>query len=118
MKSLVTPLLAASACVVLSLPAAAQETINTGWWIVAGSLRYDADLGHGEMTSDKIWNSVRRCGVEGMTAPSSAFNTFQPGLTVVVVGPYPDPGIAARYLDQVRPCAPDAYLKEATYADE
>ncbi|MBX3577983.1 MAG: SPOR domain-containing protein [Rhizobiaceae bacterium] len=87
------------------------------WYVVVGSFRETSS--NAMQSADALMASVNRgCGGDIQWDYSVKFYNFQPGYLVVFSGPYGSKSRAERMLAQVRPCAPDAYVKSSRYAGE
>lgn len=104
----------------LPLGGAQADTLNSGWWVVLGSIptpnnsftpRVEAGVRRAEA-------AARRCGLQPYQDFSSKFRGFVPGYAVVVVGAFSSQSRARSVLAQARRCVPDAYIKRGAYAGE
>ncbi|MCW2273098.1 hypothetical protein GJ654_03200 [Rhodoblastus acidophilus] len=85
------------------------------WWVVLGSFNAETD---GPLAADALRRRASRCDASVGTEYSSKMRGFRPGLVVTLTGPFPNRAAAERALDRVKPCAPDAYLKQAEEGGE
>lgn len=104
----------------LPLGGAQANTLNSGWWVILGSVpapdnsytpRVEAAVRRAEA-------AARRCGLQPYQDFSSKFRGFVPGYAVVVVGAFSSQSRARSVLAQARRCVPDAYIKRGVYAGE
>ena len=62
--------------------------------------------------------AARRCGAETFNDLSSKFKGFAPGYNVFVIGAFASKPQAEAKLQSVKPCFPQAYLKQGEHLGE
>ena len=96
----------------ITTQATAPARVENPWWVVVGSILDGPDK---DRTTDTIRARTTRCRLATSQDLSSKFSGFRPGYVVVVVGPLDSQPEAARTLEMVRPCVPDAYTKQGRH---
>lgn len=91
------------------VPAPTPTPAATGtYYVVVGSFQ------PGDWTAPRRARQFRACaGIEPIVGRSDDYAGFAPGLTVVMIGSYPDAGAANRALGQAQACVADAYVRVA-----
>ena len=114
-----TPFRIAAPLIVLLMSAAAfaQQQLNEGWWVVVASVP-DSDTASMESDFERVNADVGRCGFTTFNDFSAKFTGFRPGFNVFVIGAYGRKSDAQSVLRLVRPCVPDAYVKQGRYLGE
>lgn len=87
----------------LALIATLTPAIAGEFYVVVNSARYP---------EPRIYSV---CGIPVASDLSGRFLGFRPGLLVTVLGPFRTRQSAEAARSVVEPCAPDAYVKPATY---
>jgi hypothetical protein len=94
-------------------PAAVSDPLY--WWVVLGSFNAEMD---GPLAADALRDAASRCDPSVGAEYSSKMRGFRPGFVVTLAGPFHSRDAAERALERVRPCAPDAYVKQAEEGGE
>ena len=111
--------LTCAAAAPLTLAPVAQPNVQDwtwGYWVIAGSV--DVAATGLESTIAEVANRLETCGYVPFTDVSAKFALFEPGYTVVVVGPFKLESSAELARERIRPCIADAYVKYGGYAGE
>ncbi|MGJ8535710.1 MAG: toll/interleukin-1 receptor domain-containing protein [Parasphingopyxis sp.] len=87
-------------------PASAAPATGGGYYVVVGSFQ------PGDRTASARATSFEACaGIEPIVARSDDYPGLAPGLTVVMIGGYPDAATANRALGLAQRCVADAYVR-------
>ncbi|RED17709.1 TIR domain-containing protein [Parasphingopyxis lamellibrachiae] len=87
-------------------PASAVPATGGGYYVVVGSFQ------PGDRTALRRARGFQACaGIEPIVARSDDYPGLAPGLTVVMIGSYPDAAAANRALGLAQPCVADAYVR-------
>jgi hypothetical protein len=105
------PALTAESLAATSQSIQTPERMSAEWWVILGS--YPEGASGLDEDSRRVETSASRCGVSPMRDQSFRYEGFAPGYTVLVLGAQPSMASARQLLQQVRPCVPDAYIKQA-----
>lgn len=95
----------------------ASRELNEGWFVIVASFPTEPSS---RMFEDRSRTEARaaRCHVKTFNDISAKFEGFTSGYNVFVIGAFSSHVEADRRLAEVRPCFPDAYLKNGRYYGE
>jgi hypothetical protein len=113
------PVRSIATAVALTLAPAAQPNVQDwawGYWVIAGSV--DVAATDSESTIADVANRIEPCGYVAFSDVSAKFALFEPGYTVVVIGPFRRESSAELARQRVKPCIADAYVRYGGYAGE
>ncbi|EHP90323.1 SPOR domain-containing protein [Methylorubrum extorquens] len=102
----------------LAAAGTSAAALDSGLWIVAGSFRNPDYSNFQTEAVRKASAAVRRCGLAPFNDFSGKFRGFAEGHDVVVVGPYRTRAEADAVLRRLKPCVPDAFVKQGRYLGE
>jgi hypothetical protein len=104
------------ALAILSIAQLRAHEWRWGYWVITASIDAEsADLGN---ATAEVVVKVGGCGYAPIHDVSANFALFEPGYTVVVIGPFDSPSAAKFVAERVQPCVPDVYVKFGGYLGE
>ena len=105
--------------VALTFAPAAQPNVQDwkwGYWVIAASIDVAANDFESAM-ADAV-SGVESCGYVPFSDLSAKFALFEPGYSVVVIGPFKVESSAELARERIKRCVADAYVKYGGYAGE
>ena len=108
----------ALAALVLGAPPVAAQPLYKGWWVVLESAPLEP-YERQARDAQRIAAKARACGATTFNDLSGKFKGFAPGVNAFVVSSaFATREEAERKLATIRPCFPDAYLKQGEHLGE
>jgi hypothetical protein len=93
--------------------AASRPPIGPGWWVV---LQLFPANGADRPDPARIRSTAQRCGQYTIfNEPSGAFNEFQPGYNIFVIGSFASSRKAEQVKDSLTRCFPNVFVKYGEY---
>lgn len=111
----------AAAAVGIKSRRGAASDLESGWWVILGSIDVSSDYIVTSTVLQKqqvIEAAANRCGFKAFTDFSMKFAGMAPGYNILVLGPRNERLEAEKIAQSVRRCVPDAYVKRTSYAGE
>lgn len=99
------------------LSSGARAELDEGWWVIVATYPIDPpERQQGDF--ERVEAQAARCHAETFNDFSGKFTGFARGYNVFVVGAFATQAEAQRKLATLKPCFPDAYIKQGRYRGE
>ena len=109
----------AALLLLLTHPLQAAPAMEGSWWVVLGASLAPDKYHAGFQDRQPNWRRrARRCGMQTTGDFAAKFEGFAPSLYVTAVSGFTTRSEAEAALIRVRPCVPDASLRQGGYAGE